>query len=180
MNQDISTRKLILNNELDRRQFREVLGSLLVSLVVSPQKDIWLVSPWLSDFDLLDNSSVSWSQIYPAWGNRIIRFSEMLLAMADTGNIVNLLTEENESSLKFSNALSVDSTKNLRLKVQSTDTMVHIKGMLTRDWLLSGSLNYTFSGTNRNDELDGLETDGSVISDVRSEFKRIYGCLFDE
>lgn len=76
-------RQIFLHGPLGRRQFREVLSTMLASLLINPD-EIWLVSPWLSDFPLLDNRSGQWDSLEPKWGNRTVSFSE-LLARAVTG-----------------------------------------------------------------------------------------------
>ena len=48
-------RLFFLTDEFSRNEFKELLSSLLMALTFKPQ-NVWIVSPWLTDFDLLDKS----------------------------------------------------------------------------------------------------------------------------
>ena len=60
-------RQIFLHGATGQRVLREVLSAQLVGLILQPEP-IWLVSPWLSNFMLLDNRAGSWDSIEPAWG----------------------------------------------------------------------------------------------------------------
>lgn len=167
------TRTIHLHNELGRRQLREVLSSLLSALMLAPER-IWLVSPWVSDFDLLDNRAGDWSVLQPAWGLRVVRFSEMLMECVEAGCELNLVTKHDERNGAFLSRLAqCISVRERYRSVFSSD--VHVKGLLAETWYFSGSMNFTFSGANRNEEQVNLTSDPSIVSDARFEFDRLYG-----
>jgi len=51
---------------------------------------------------------------------------------------------------------------------------VHTKGLLTKSCFLKGSMNYTWSGTNRNDEHVMLTNNSQIISEALLEFEEYY------
>src|SRR5690606_33917369 len=78
-------RQIFVHGVYAERQLRNTLSNLLVGLILNPDV-VWLVSPWVSDFDLLDNRTSDWNSVNPAWGARYVQFSELLAAATDTGS----------------------------------------------------------------------------------------------
>lgn len=168
-------RSIFLHGPLGRRQFKEVLGSLLSGLIIVPQP-VWLVSPWLSDFELLDNQSGQWDMVQPAWGLRVVSFCQLLIDCVEAGCALNIVTKDEPTNFSFLKRLedAIASCEEYRVGVSEN---LHAKGLLTADWYLSGSMNFTFSGTNRNDEQIQLTTNSGVISETKLEFENRYATL---
>ncbi|EDX7803241.1 PLD-like domain protein, partial [Salmonella enterica subsp. enterica serovar Oranienburg] len=51
---------------------------------------------------------------------------------------------------------------------------LHIKGFLTQNVFLKGSMNFTRSGVNRNEEFVELNCDSHMIGEAITEFERQY------
>lgn len=176
MSQDnAGVRSIFLHGVLGRRQFKEVLGSLLTGLIVVP-KPLWLVSPWVSDFDLLDNRSGEWDMVQPAWGMRVLSFSQLLIDCVEAGCVLTIVTKDEAANVSFLKRLGDALGDRPEYRVGRSEKL-HAKGLLTPDWYLSGSMNFTFSGANRNEEQLQLTTNASVISEAKVEFERRYGAL---
>src|SRR5437660_679004 len=56
-----------------RDEARELLGLLLAAEVVSPSRELWVVSPWISNVAVLDNRAADFSGLEPAWPRTWIR-----------------------------------------------------------------------------------------------------------
>lgn len=168
-------RTIHVNGSLGRRQFREMLSSLLASLIVTPGS-IWLVSPWVSDFDVLDNRSGEWDRINPSWGHRVVRFSELLVNCVESGCDLTLVCRDLNINKAFLSRVQgpLGNSKQFR-SAFSND--LHAKGLLTRSWYLSGSMNFTYSGANKNDEQIQLIVSSDLISETKLEFERFYNPL---
>jgi hypothetical protein len=166
------SRTIYMNSALGRRQFREVLGGLLVGVTLAPD-DVWLVSPWISDFDLLDNRSNNWSMIQPSWGSRVIRFSEVLKELVETGSTLTVVTSSDGGSAAFLKRLDEAVAERTSFRVGVCEDL-HIKGLLTSSFFLAGSMNFTFSGTNVNDEQVQLSSDSNLIAETRLEYEQRY------
>ncbi|GAA5213744.1 phospholipase D-like domain-containing protein DpdK [Corallincola platygyrae] len=165
-------RQIFLHGPLGQRHLREVLGSQLVALMLRPEP-IWLVSPWISDFSLLDNRAGLWDAVEPDWGSREISFLEMLACITNAGCELNLVTRDEPMNRKFISQLKHRLAPDAVLR-HSFDEQVHTKGLLSARFFLKGSMNFTFSGTNRNDEHLFLITDPDIISEARIEFNGQY------
>ncbi|MBW3225285.1 phospholipase D-like domain-containing protein DpdK [Marinobacter adhaerens] len=165
-------RQIFLHGPLGQRQFREVLGAQLAGLIIKPEP-IWLVSPWLSDFPLLDNRAGEWDALNPSWGSREISFNEVLACAVNEGCVLRLVTKDDPKNASFINHLKNRLLSSSKLYLKKNDP-VHTKGLLTRHFFLKGSMNYTFSGANRNDEHLILTSDKDLISEAFIEFNGQY------
>lgn len=165
-------RQIFLHGPLGRRQFKEVLGSVMAALLLTPDV-IWLVSPWLSDFVLLDNTAGQWDALNPSWGGRELSFNELLADALNAGCSIRIVTRNDAPSRRFIQHLDNrrDSTSDLKFLLSDE---VHTKGFLTKECFFKGSMNFTYSGTHRNDEHIMLTQDPSVISDAFLEFESRY------
>ena len=167
------SRPIFINNSIGRRQLKETLGNLLVGLIISPE-DIWLVSPWISDFDLLDNRSGNWNSIETGWGVRKIKFSEVLIRAMESGCRIRLVTNGDQINQAF--------VQRLRIAIPDDDVFqyvisdkLHIKGLLASKFFLAGSMNFTYSGANINDEQVLLNTEPNTVLDARFALDQQYG-----
>jgi hypothetical protein len=165
-------RQIFLHGPLGRRQFREVLGGVMAGLLLRPEP-IWLVSPWLSDFPVLDNCSGQWDALEPGWGSREVSFNEVLARAINGGCRLRLVTRDDVYSRRFIQQLSDRLVADQDFRYQLSDR-VHTKGLLTKNCFLKGSMNYTWSGTNRNDEHVMLTNNPQIISEALLEFEEYY------
>ena len=165
-------RQIFLHGPLGRRQFREVLGGLMAGLLLNPEP-IWLVSPWLSDFPLLDNCSGQWDALEPGWGSREVSFNEVLATAVNGGCRLRVVTRDDAYSRRFVQQLSGRLMAGHDFSCQFSE-QVHTKGLLTHSCFLKGSMNYTWSGTNRNDEHVMLTSNSQIISEALLEFEEHY------
>lgn len=165
-------RQIFLHGALGQRQMREVLGSQIAGLLLRPEP-IWLVSPWISDFPLLDNRCGSWDALEPSWGCREIGFNEVLARAVNGGCTLRLVTRDDANNKGFISQLKSRLNGEANFLTQMSEP-VHTKGLLSRSFFLKGSMNYTYSGTNRNDEHLILSNDPDLISEALIEFECHY------
>ncbi|MDA7686505.1 phospholipase D-like domain-containing protein DpdK [Pseudomonadales bacterium] len=170
-----NSRVIMLQNELGMRQLKETLSNVLLGLSQCPET-LWLVSPWVTDFDLLDNRSNNWSNINPSWGARKVRFTELLIFAVECGCKLNLVISDDVKNDAFVNRLKTVITDKQALSIIISDTL-HTKGLLTSSLWLAGSMNFTYSGTHRNQEQVHLHMSKDVILEVKLEFEQAYGVL---
>lgn len=165
-------RQIFLHGALGQRQLCEVLGGQLAGLILQPEP-LWLVSPWLSDFPLLDNRAGQWSTLEPSWEQRQITFTEVLAQAVNSGCMLRLVTRDDGRSQPFIERLQGRLHPDVDFRLLTSE-QVHTKGFLSSKFFLKGSMNFTFSGTNHNDEHLTLTSDTAVISDAMIEFDRHY------
>ncbi len=170
------SRQIFLNQALGRRQFKEVFGTLLLGNFLY-KDEIWLVSPWITDFDLIDNSANQWNALVPTFEARYIRFSEVLIALARAGIAIYLVTRKDPINDSFLSNLKYQLTEREAVHFCFRQEL-HTKGILCKEGFIEGSLNLTYSGVESNDETMVLHTDSHNISNAFLEFKKQYE--FDE
>jgi hypothetical protein len=173
-----NTRAIVLHNDLGMRQLKETLSNVLLGLSQCPDI-LWLVSPWVTDFELLDNRSNNWSNLNPSWGARKIRFTELLIFAVKSGCKLNLVVGKDKINDEFVNRLKAAITDPQSLSITISETL-HTKGFLTSCLWLAGSMNFTYSGTHLNQEQVQLNMSKDIILEMKLEFENTYGGLSHE
>lgn len=168
----IAQRQIFLHGPLGQRHLKEVISGQMAGLFIRPEV-IWLVSPWISDFPVLDNRTGDWDALEPSWGNREISFLELLTSAVNNGCPLRLVTQNHAKSINFINQLRNRLLADTDYKYLASDTL-HTKGLLTKHFFLRGSMNYTYYGATLNDEVLELTNDGTMISEALLEFENRY------
>lgn len=172
-------RRIFRSSSTSNAEIRELLESLFAAELLSPSRCLWLVSPWLTDLELLDNRAGAWSALDPQWGPRQLRLAELLGRMLETGAHVVIATRpdaHNEQFLRKLDDLAKSSGVESLLTVRRKPTLHH-KGFLGDDFYLSGSMNLTFNGVEILDEGVTFETDREATESARIAFLNDYGGL---
>lgn len=159
----------------------DMLGALFSAELAAPGLCIWLVSPWVSDVELLDNSSGSYSSLN-RFGRRSIRLTEVLVTLATAGTCVVVGTTadgHNDMFLRRLTFLATDMMANDRVKVVVDQTgKLHTKALTGDDYAVAGSMNITYNGIRLREEQVELHTEPSYVAQARMDaFDRFGGTL---
>ena len=161
-----------------KNEVRELLQALFVAELLAPSRCMWLVSPWLRDLPVVDNTSAEFQALDPDWSRRPILLSEVLLGIARRGATVVVATRPGDDTTAYlANTLeqrTLDAGVAGQLRVIRRENL-HAKGLLGDTYCLSGSMNFTFSGVNYSDELLTFQTDPHEVHALRLMFEREYG-----
>jgi hypothetical protein len=173
--QTADNRNTFTTQVTSRAEIRELLEGIFVAELLVPSDTVWLVSPWITDIDILDNRCGQFSSLVPTWGLRRIRLSEIFAHIMDQSvvHIVARPDPHNEAFLQKMRDLSKasDSSDNLRIAIRET---LHLKGMLGQDYYLSGSMNLTYNGVEVNHEGVSLDRSPEAIAEARIHFQENY------
>lgn len=172
MSHKTTHRQIFVHGPQGQRAFREMLGAQLVGLIMNPQP-LWLVSPWVSNFAVLDNRSGNWDFVEPGWGNREIYFQELLAGMVNYGVELKMVTRNQPINRDFVKQLRNHFHSKAVFHHTYSDDL-HTKGMLSPHIFIQGSMNFTWSGSNRNEESVVLTNDQHIITEARTEFEKQY------
>jgi hypothetical protein len=159
-----------------KQEIKDVLKSIFVSEVIQPSPILWIVSPWISDIEIIDNTSGNFDFIEPAWGHRNIYLSEVIIKFLQNGGKINIVTsndEHNNSFIKKVMKLSDSEGEQQNIRIKKVEKL-HTKGILSNCFYLHGSMNITFNGIDINDEQINLETSKESIADASLAFKSFY------
>jgi hypothetical protein len=139
-------------------QLADCISSLFALELLSPSPEIYLISPWIGDVPLLNNSYGQYRSIAPEMTKRWIGLLDLINMLSERGSKVHILTRTNQvQNDSFLRRLSARV-----LRKQTTN--LHEKGLITHCFYLRGSMNFTYSGVNLNDENVELTTDPNIIS----------------
>ena len=161
----------------DVREFRRtgadqslarLLSSVLASELLWPSKELWLISPWIGDIPILDNSTGAYATVVPEWERATVRLSQVLIHLARQGTqVVIALRADDSNNAPFQAALR--DADDGRIRIWS-EKHLHEKGMLGDGFYLKGSFNFTWSGVQINEEMVSFVTDPGQIAAARIHF----------
>jgi hypothetical protein len=146
---------------------RDLLQSLFVTELLRPSSRLWLAFGWISDIEIVDNRARQFSTLQPDWPASGICLSRVLTALLESGGSIALVLRDIDHNRQF-----VDSVRLLRSRFPdrfklAMGAVVHDKGILGDDFLLSGSMNLTHNGVTINDEHLTLRTDMASVQEWR-------------
>jgi hypothetical protein len=146
---------------------RDLLQSLFVTELLRPSSRLWLAFGWISDIEIVDNRARQFSALQPDWPAAGIRLSQVMTALIEAGGSIALVLRDVDHNRQF-----VDAIKPLRARFPdqfklALGAVVHDKGILGDDFLLSGSMNLTYNGVTVNDEHLTLRTDMASVKEWR-------------
>jgi ATP-dependent helicase Lhr and Lhr-like helicase len=178
-NDQASARLIVKTMKGSRDEVRDLLESLIATELLFPSREIWLVSPWVTDLPLLDNRAGAYSGIEPGWPKCYLRFADLLAYSLKSSphTQVKVVTRSDEHNKSFCNRLielcRLDGTSG-RLKIDSGRDELHIKGFAGESFSLKGSMNFTYNGIEVLEETVELEIDPERASKFLFELSHNY------
>jgi hypothetical protein len=159
----------------------ELLAGLFTAELVSPSRCLWLVSPWISDVELIDNSAGTFSAL-ARFGKRRVRLTEILIALAVRGCHVVVGTTADEHNKVFIDRLkqlTLDARVDERIRIDvDPHQVLHTKAITGDDYALAGSMNITLNGITVREEYVDLRTDPKFVAQSRMDaYDRFGGVL---
>lgn len=142
-----------------------LLTAVLLSELLTPSSEIWLVSAWISDVQAVDNTRGDYDSLFGDAAARLYSLSEVLGLLTVRGTRLTVVTRdvtENDSFLARLRRTAI--AERLRV-IQSPNA--HEKTFCGGDWLLSGSMNFTVSGMTVNDEVVTYKLDATAAAQAR-------------
>ena len=149
----------------------DLLQSIFVAELLTPSEELWLISPWISDIPIIHNEAGEFSALVPEWDRVHIRLSQVLNYLAKNFTRIYIAVRDEEHNKPFLHTLqSISRQQTGSINVQ-VSALLHEKGLLSRDFFLSGSFNFTYYGISMNDEIAHLHTDPSIVAENRVAFR---------
>jgi phosphatidylserine/phosphatidylglycerophosphate/cardiolipin synthase-like enzyme len=146
-----------------------------VAELVNPSQCIWLVSPWISDIPVIDNTANTFLCLEPFWSRTHIRLSQVLATLAERGSTIHIATRPDSHNHSF-----IEKVK-ARIEYQDYKVQFHIteelhtKGILGDGYYLAGSMNFTYNGITVNEEAVTYETSPEIIAEQQIIFTNRWG-----
>jgi hypothetical protein len=128
------------------REIARLLQSVFAAELLAPSRRIFLISPWITDIPVLDNTAGQFSSLVPDWDRVPIRLSRALIRLAETGSEVLVLARKDYRNQAFLDRMT-DAQDRLPAQIHIKCTpSLHEKGLLGDRYYLFGSFNFTHNG----------------------------------
>jgi hypothetical protein len=125
---------------------RDLLVSLLITECMNPGKELYLISPFMSNVPLIDNRLGNYGDLFPFAGGRSIHLADILQSLAWKGTSVRIICDpERPETRPFYAQLCQD----IAFRVLNEN---HEKGLFTEHFYIHGSMNFTYRGVHVNKE----------------------------
>ena len=149
----------------------DAIQSLFISEYLCPTGEIWLLSPWISDIPVIDNSAGAFSALFPTRGTGIIKLTDALIGLAGQGIPVYVVTRTDPRNRSVIDKLrEAATTGGLPIKTIYNDNL-HEKALLTSRFLLHGSMNFTHFGREVNEEALVLDSSKDSVGRAHVDYR---------
>ncbi|GAA2607321.1 phospholipase D-like domain-containing protein DpdK [Streptomyces axinellae] len=140
------------------------LSAVLMAEMLNPSREVWLVSPWITDVTVVDNSHGAYDAFFGDVPPSSWRLSDTLLRIARGGARVSVITRPDPHNEVF--LRRIESSRLTGVKVWR-DPDVHEKTLCGQEWILTGSMNFTVRGLAKNDEAVTYKVGGPDAGQAR-------------
>ena len=161
----------------ERRTIKDLLESLLILELMNPGPEFWIVSAWVSDIEIVDNSARQYGTLCPEWPLGPVRLSQVLLALMNRGTTVYLCTNEDSHNDALIQKLEDASADLPGRFVCKRAKELHQKGIVGSAFTLDGSMNLTYNGVYINDEHVIFRTDPAAVAERRLQHRVRWGVV---
>ena len=174
----MADRYVAASKKSGRKELKQLIGGIIATELVSPSEEFWLVSPWISNVPVLEDTAGRFRQINFAGGERLdlVPFLTFLLEAGTEVTVVTLSNPKNESAvfLRELEASCKGTPFDANLRIQLKEDL-HAKGLLSDGCAIIGSMNWTYRGINVNDELVHYTATQENVASLKQEFWSEYG-----
>jgi len=166
----MSRRQIFSRSRQCSLQLTDVIGSFFALELLSPSRDLYLVSPWIADLAVIRNGQAEVRALVPDLGTGDLWLSAILGELAERGTRVRIVCRPIASNHDFLHRLPND------IEIRQREQL-HSKGLLTDHVHLSGSMNFTYYGLNLNDETVDVTTDPEDVERAHVEMASYWRSL---
>jgi phosphatidylserine/phosphatidylglycerophosphate/cardiolipin synthase-like enzyme len=169
----MTTRRITTRGGGQARLLNDLLQNLLITELLLPSKELWVLSPWISDILVIDNAAGQFKDLLPGMPARPIRFTEALIELARRGSSVRVVMRKDERNFVVRQRLSDATLIGPHPSVLIRENL-HDKGMISDRFHVQGSMNFTFFGQAVNEEGVTVTSDPDQIARARVEYQAKY------
>mgnify|MGYP001247326864 CR=1 FL=1 len=160
-----------------RNEARELLQVFFAAELLDPSPILYVVSPWLRNVDIYDNQSGAFEGLIPGAPRRQLRLVDILCRMLESGSKVVLVirTPRDDGGVAYAVeewAKIHEHLPTLRIVERAE---LHTKAILSARAALTGSMNVTHAGLEKNMELLHFDTDEELLARLSFAFAADYG-----
>jgi hypothetical protein len=167
------TRQFFQTANDSRNVMSEILQLIFSAELVSPSRCVWIVSPWLRDIPILDNSTGAYISVCPEFPQTQIALSKVVAVLINRGTQVVIATRPDGGNRQVLDGVALETRSDQLVFHERAE--LHAKGIVGDRFALSGSMNLTFNGLERLTEMVSYQTDRNEVEALRLTFRGEYG-----
>jgi hypothetical protein len=173
----MTVRQFLQTSGDGRNSVRELLQSVFAAELLAPSKTLWIVSAWLRDIPVLDNSTGGFLALAPELPHDEVRLSRVLLELLERGTQLVIATRPGDAgNRQVLDALTSVTTEPLGSRISFVErASLHVKGLIGDRFALTGSMNLTFNGIDNLTEMLVFQTERREVEALRVMFSHEYG-----
>lgn len=158
-----------------RNEALELLRALFTAQIVRPSERLWIVSPWISDVDILDDRA----RLYRGMGLKtqgtMLSLVDVLLHCLEQGTKVSIVTRpgHSEAFVRELTQRAAGGPGLERLRTEYRDEL-HKKGVVSDDFAFVGSMNITHNGLDKLEETLVLDIEAHAVSSTLMQLRDDY------
>lgn len=172
----MNTRRIVTRGGGQTRLVNDLLQTLFVTELIDPSSELLVLSPWISDITVIDNSAGQFKTILPAMPARPLRFTEILTELARRGTKVRIIIRNDEKNVGVRTRINDLPVSGPRPQILIRDNL-HDKGLLSDRFHVHGSMNFTYFGQAVNEEGVTVTSDPDAIARARLDYQGRYDVL---
>ena len=165
----MTARRTIRTKPRNGLAIRDVLATALLSELCSPSDEFWLVSGWVSDVVVIDNGTGQFDAVLGVDPPSDMTLSAVLGELSRRGTEIHVAVREVDHNEVFVQRLRRSAVAT-SLHLYASEYL-HEKLLVGGDWLLTGSMNFTWNGTQVNEESMELQLDQEEAARHRLELR---------
>lgn len=147
----------------------DVLEAALLSELCAPSQEIWLVTGWVSDIVVIDNSNHQFDTVIGVEARSSLTLSDVFALLTQRGSHMHVAVREIPHNHNFVERLRRSCVSEYLHLYSSAE--LHEKILVGSNWILKGSMNFTWHGIDRNEEAMDFEVDPADAARQRLEIR---------
>lgn len=148
---------------------RDLLTSALLSELCHPSAELWIVSGWITDIPVLDNRHRQYDAVLGDVARSSLVLTEVLAELVERGCDLHVAVRAVDHNRRFLNRLGEQARTDRLHRYSSPD--LHEKLMVGSEWVMKGSMNFTWNGLQQNEEGIDFVVDSTVAGRERLELR---------
>lgn len=169
---------------VNRHEIKYLITSVFMLELFKPSKEFWIVSPWIADLDILDNSLGNISSLVPSFDIKKISLTEYLKEIVDRGTGLRIITrtkDMNNRTFLYNLLYRFGEEKYKEIVNEDIELNdLHQKGLLSDNISIKGSMNFTYRGMNINIEEITASIKPEDIEGTKLNFKYSFGAWYEK
>lgn len=172
----MTVRQFLQTSSAGRNSAREILQAVFAAELVSPSRCLWLVSAWMRDVPVLDNTMGMFQSVAPDLPRDEVRLSRVLSELHERGTRIVIATRPDGAGNRQVHGNLLSSLPDGEHRVSFVEQPnLHAKGLVGDRFALTGSMNLTFNGLGNLTEFLTFQTDPRDVEAIRVMFAHEYG-----